>query len=271
MSSWGLARRLPVRDGHEHILARLHLKAVLPAIAALVQGDDWARSLMEGQRFGVQLTTRSGISTRLDFLDGDVQVDSSNPGRQPLELLFLTDRQLNRTFKGNGFSLPIPVRGFSGLARLRTFAKLTARLDRVLTASPRRLMDENLQGIHVDLLIGTLIPSAIAELVHCDPLCKGWLAPYADTLVAFKVDDSASSWIRFENKRAVFSSGTHGERADVIISFRSRDVAVSAIRGELDTLGALGKGQMTVRGLIPLAEALDRVLERMNSLLNTGR
>ncbi len=50
-----------------------------------------------------------------------------------------------------------------------------------------------------------------------------------------------------------------------------RDVAVAAIHGNLDILGALGKGQMSVRGLIPLADALDRVLDRLGLLLKEGQ
>lgn len=258
-------------DGSDHILARLHLKAVFPTLAALVRLDDGAQSLIAGRRFGVRLKTRSGLSTRLDFLDGDVQVDSNNAGQQPLELLFLTDRQLNRTFSGAGFSLPIPVRGFGHLGGLRAFSKLTARLQRILAASPRQLVDERLQEIHADLLMGTLIPSAIVQLASCDALCKRWLAPYADTLVQFEVDGGTSSWIRLRAKGAVYASGIPGELPDVIISFRDRDVALAAIHGDLDNLGALGKGQMTVRGLIPLADALDRVLDRLGLLLKESR
>jgi hypothetical protein len=258
-------------DGHDHILARLHLKAVFPSLAALVRLDDGAQSLIAGQRFGVRLKTRSGLSTRLDFLEGEVRVDSGKPGHKALELLFLTDRQVNKTFSGTGFSLPIPVRGFGSLARLRTFSKLTTRLQQILTASPRQLVDRKLLEIHVGLLMGELIPSAVAQLASCDALCKRWLAPYRDRLVRFEVDGGASSWVRFQNNGAVVASGAPGELPDVIISFRDRDVALAAIRGDLDNLAALGKGQMTVRGLIPLADTLGRVLDRLDCLLNKGR
>ena len=258
-------------DGNDHILARLHLKAVFPTLAALVRLDDRAQSLISGQRFGVQLKTRSGLSSRLDFLDGEVQVDSEKSGQQALELLFLTDRQLNGTFSGAGFSLPIPVRGFRYLARLRTFSKLTTRLQQILTASPRQLVDQQLLEVHVGLMMGELIPSAIAQLVSCDVPCKRWLAPYRDTLVRFEVDGGTSSLIRFQKNGAVVASGVPGELPDVIISFRDRDVALAAIRGDLDNLGALGKGQMTVRGLIPLADALGRVLDRLDFLLKKDR
>ena len=260
-----------MNDGLEHILARLHLKAVFPTLGALVRLDDGAQSLVAGQHFGVRLTTRSGLSTRLDFRDGEVLVNSERAGHRALELFFLSDRHLNRTFSGAGFSMPIPVRGFGHLARLRTFTRLTDRLQRVLTASRRDLVDHQLLEIHTGIMMGELIPSAIAQLVDYDKACRQWLAPYRDALIQFEVVGGKSSWIRFRKSGAVYGSGSTGEFPDVIISFRDREVALSAIHGDLDSLAALGKGQVIVRGLIPLADALDRVLDRLSFLLKKGR
>ena len=258
-------------DEHDHILARLHLKAVLPTLATLVRVDHRAQSLIAGQQFGVRLRTRSGLSTRIDFLDGEAQVDSQIFGDRAIELLFLTDRQLNRTFSRTGFSLPIPVGGFARLSRLRIFSKLAARLHRILTTSLRQPVNQKLLDIRADLLMGELIPSAIAQLVSFDPPCRRWLTPYMGKLIQFEVVGVGSSWIRFQKDGAVYASGSSGELPDVIIAFRDRDVALAAIHGDLDTLGALGKGQMTVRGLIPLADTLDRVLDRLGRLLNEAQ
>lgn len=258
-------------EGHDHILARLHLKAVFPTLAALVRLDQGAQSLVVGQQFGVRLRTRSGLSARIDFLDGEAQVDSQTPGDRAVELLFLTDRQLNRMFSGTGFSLPIPVGGFARLSRLRIFSKLAARLHRILTTSPRQPVDQKLLDIHADLLMGELIPAAIAQLVSFDAHCRDWLAPYTDNLVQFEVVGVGSSWIHFQADGAVHASGPSEKSPDVIIAFRDRDVALAAIHGDLDTLAALGKGQMTARGLIPLADTLDRVLDRLGHLLKQGR
>ena len=93
-------------------------------LAALVRVDEPAQALIAGQCFGVRLTTRSGLSAQIDFLDGEVEVNTEKTGHRALELLFLSDRHLNRTFSGKSFSMPIPVGGFGHLARLPTFSKL---------------------------------------------------------------------------------------------------------------------------------------------------
>jgi hypothetical protein len=258
-------------DAHEHILARLNLKAILPSLAALVRLDNDAQSLVAGQHFGVQLKTCSGLACRLDFLDGEVEENAARAGHQALKLLFLTDRQLNKTFSGSGFSLPIPVGGYGHLARLRTFTKLTTRLRQVLEASPRQLVEEKLLETHTDLLMGELIPSAIVQLASFDVPCRRWLAPFANTSAQFEVVGGTSSWLRFENSGAVHCSGAPEMLPDVIISFRDRHVALAAIHGNLDHLGAVGKGEMTVRGLIPLADTLGRVLDRLGFFLDEVR
>ena len=258
-------------NGNDHILARLHLKAVFPSLAALVRLDDGAQSLISGKRFGVRLKTRSGLSSRLDFLDGEVHVDSETAGSRALELLFLRDRQLNNTFSGSGFSLPIPVSGLGCLPRLRTFSTLAARMQGILRATPSQLVDQEMLTIHTDLLMSELIPSAVAQLSDFDEPCRRWLAPYRDALVQLEVDGGVSSWLRFGKNGATYASGAPDRIPDVIISFRDRRVALAAIHGELDNLAAIGKGQMAVRGLIPLADTLDRVLERLGRLMNEDR
>ena len=200
-----------------------------------------------------------------------MKVDSEQPGNRALELLFLTDRQVNNLFFGSGFTLPVPVAGFGHLARLRTFSKLAARLKQVLDPSPRELNDCELLETHTDLLMGELLPSAITQLARFDEPCRRWLAPFADRMAQFEVAGGTSSWLRFDKSGAVYASGTPEQLPDVVIAFRDRRVAVDAVHGDLDNLAALGKGDMTVRGLIPLADALGRVLDRVGLILSRER
>jgi hypothetical protein len=240
---------MSVSDGYDHLLARLQLKAILPTLATFVRLDDEARDLIAGQHFGVQVATRSGLSTRLDFRDGEVQVDSEQTARRALKLLFLSDWQLIRSFSGNGFAVPVPVGGYSQLGRLRTFTKLTTLMQRVLTASPQQLVERKLLETHIGLLLGAVIPSAIAQLESHDAACKNWLAPYRDKQIQFDVADDTSCWIRFQKGGAVYSCGVPEQTSDVKISFLDHNIALAAIRCDLVQLAAVGKGDyLLVKG-----------------------
>ena len=73
--------------------------------------------------------------------------------------------------------------------------------------------------------------------------------------------------LRFNEHGALYAMGAPSQLPDTIISFCDRHVALAVIHAKLDTLAALGKGQMTVQGLIPLTDTLDRVLDRLGTLL----
>jgi hypothetical protein len=50
--------------------------------------------------------------------------------------------------------------------------------------------------------------------------------------------------------------------ADVTVTFHDEPAALAALRGELDEMAATGRGDLIVRGLIPLAETLGLVMAR---------
>ena len=58
---------------------------------------------------------------------------------------------------------------------------------------------------------------------------------------------------------------------DVRIEFRDPEIALSAVDGMLDSLAASVTGEISVRGMIPLADALAQIMERVSAILDQGR
>ena len=56
-------------------------------------------------------------------------------------------------------------------------------------------------------------------------------------------------------------------RPDVCIVFGSVELAYAAMRDEADTMAAIGAGEMSIDGLIPLADGLNVVMERLRVYL----
>jgi hypothetical protein len=56
-------------------------------------------------------------------------------------------------------------------------------------------------------------------------------------------------------------------RPDVRIVFGDMDVAYAAMRDEIDSMAAVGTGQIKIDGLIPLADGLNFVMERLRVYL----
>jgi hypothetical protein len=73
----------------------------------------------------------------------------------------------------------------------------------------------------------------------------------------------AVGWVEVCHGGLRWGWGEPAVAADVEIIFRNEVTAAAALRGELDQLAALGRGDVVVRGLVPLAETLGLVMDRL--------
>jgi hypothetical protein len=70
-------------------------------------------------------------------------------------------------------------------------------------------------------------------------------------------------WVAVREGVLRWGRGESPTAADVEIIFRDEATAAAALRGQLDELAAVGRGDIVVRGLVPLAEMLGRVMDRL--------
>ena len=73
----------------------------------------------------------------------------------------------------------------------------------------------------------------------------------------------AVAWVEVREGALRWGRGESPTAADVEITFRDEATAAAALRGQLDQLAALGRGDIIVRGLVPLAETLGLVMDRL--------
>ena len=73
----------------------------------------------------------------------------------------------------------------------------------------------------------------------------------------------ALAWVEVRHGALSWGRGVSPIGPDVEIIFRDEATAAAALRGQLDQLAALGRGDIVVRGLVPLAETLGRVMDRL--------
>jgi hypothetical protein len=255
-----------MRQDTEHVLARLHLRAVLPVLPALLRLDLQAQKWTRGRQFSIRLKTRSGLCVHIDIADGQADACLCSGKTKALVLLLLSDRQLNRLFTKQGLSVPLPIGGFRQIFGLALFARVARRLEHVLNSSPQTLQREHLVELHSDLMWSELIPRALLELTESDPASQALIRPYLGRSAQVIVTGGTSVWIQFGTP-ALWGTGAPAARADVVIQFANQRVAQAAIDPGLDKLAALGGGKLRVTGLIPLADTLDKIMKRMKVFL----
>lgn len=243
--------------------ARLYLHAVLPAFEDLLAVSPEARELLGERAFSISFQTTSGLKAYLRFADSECRTFKSSSRGSEIVLHFLTDAQLNREFENNGFRIPIPLRGASRLGDLRTFKALSSLLETYLRPEHPRLEDPTFRHAHVSLQLGIALRAA-AELIHHEPRARRIMQGTPEGTACFSIaEGDFAGWISWRAGQLKTGKGPPAIPADVDITFKNAKTALLAMGNRIDVFAALGLGEITVQGLVPLADALGYIFERV--------
>jgi hypothetical protein len=251
------------------VLSRLYLSAVLPCLTDLAAEDPAARDILGDLDASIVMRILGGAAATLRLRSGRVAWENgSGRGIPSVILLFLSDRHLNAFFSGKTWALPLTLWGGWRVGVLRRFAKLARRLEAVLNGDPPVLATPAGRRLHARL---SLIAAGLGlrPLADGDESARNALRSLPPGLAAFSIAGEPGATIWFDHG-SVDNAAGWGEpprRPDVCITFADMDVAYAAMRDEIDALAAIGCGQITVEGLVPLADGLNVVMERLRVYL----
>lgn len=251
----------------EHMRCRLFLLAVLPALQDLLKVSEAARDCLGKQRFSLCLKTRSGVRVGFRFAGGSVRV-SEGSAAAAIELYFHTDNQVIALFEKRKAVPPMPTRGFHKLARLKTFQALAGMLEEYLRPPPARLTDPVFAEAHVRIAFGVAL-RALCQLGQHEPVTRRMLASGPCGCAVFQLGQKGyPSWISLFPEKLGWGRGVPPMGPDVRVRFFDLRTAVDALQARLDTQAAVGLGQLQVEGLVPLADHIDHLLERVGTYLD---
>lgn len=252
---------------HALTLARLHLGAVLPALEDLARLSPPAAEIARGWDSPLRLRLIGGPQATIVPKDGLLAVTLDPPPRGALTLNFLNADQLNHTFLNQPALPPLPTGALWHLFALQRFTKLSKLLDAALQPAPEALRDPAFLDLHLPLLFTVLI-GALPIMADGDPSVRHSLSVTPAGVGQIRMDGiGLRGWVRWDGKRLIARKGEAPCAPDVQISFRDAETASAALRGELDTMAAIGRGQIEVRGLVPLADGLGVAMDRVESYL----
>ena len=254
----------------EDTLARLHLHAVLPALADLAALSPDAHRIAAHWNFSLRLQLPGGpAATLVSPGDGTLQVTPGAGTPARLVLTFLSARQLNRTFLNQSALPPLPTGGFWRILHVRPFVALTRLLDHYLQPTPDALLDEPFRRLHLRLLFRVLV-EAVPTVAEHDPVARHSLTHTPDGLVELRVPAlSLVGWMRWTRGRMTSAPGPApaGAAPDAVITFTDLPTADDALLGRLDPNAAVGLGKVDVRGLVPLADGMSVVMDRVEGYI----
>ncbi len=251
------------------VLSSLYLEAVLPCLADLGEQDPTARALMGDTQASIALRILGGPGSVVSFDRGRITCNSAAAHVRPsVTLLFYTRAHLNAFFAGAKWALPLPIWGGWRIGLLNRFAKLAARLEAVLNGHREVLATADGRRLYARL---SLIAAGLglAPLAAGDEPAMHTLQTLPTGLAAFRIEGEPNSTVWFDRGagKAVAGWSDPPRRPDVSIVFGNIDLAYAAMRDEADTMAAIGAGDMTIEGLIPLADGLNVVMERLRIYL----
>ena len=250
------------------MLSRLYLDAVLPCLTDLSREDPTARAIMGTARGSIALRILGGPSAMVTFDDGRIDWSNSSHSWPSVTLLFFTRAHLNAFFGGAAWAVPLPIWGGWRIGLLARFAKVAERLEAVMNGHAEVLADAAGRRLYARL---SLIAAGLglAPLAAGDAQAIDTLRSLPSGLATFRIEGEPNSTVWFDHAANASASGWSDppRRADVCIVFGSVSMAYAAMRDEADTMAAIGAGKMTIDGLIPLADGLNVVMERLRIYL----
>ncbi len=248
------------------VLSRLYLEAVLPCLADLSAEDAATRAILEDAHGSVALRVLGGPGAVVTFHQGRIAWNRSSPSWPSVTLLFFAPWHLNAFFGGAAWAVPLPIWGGWRVGLLARFSKVAQRLEAVLNGHAEVLAQPQGRRLYARL---SLIAAGLglAPLAAGDAEAGTMLETLPHGLAAFSIEGEPNSTVWFDSAAGHCVSGWSDppRRPDVCIVFGSVSLAYAAMRDEADTMASIGTGEMRVEGLVPLADGLNVVMERLRN------
>ena len=243
----------------QRTLAYINLFGVLGALDPLCRLDGEAAALIDGREIAVGIRVAGGPRGTLRFAGGHCTVAR---GDDPcdIRLSFASPETFNGMIDGT--VTPIPTKGLTKVKfLLGPFQKLTDRLTRFLRPSEQDLTDPEFFHLSTTLTF-YVIAEALSQIGNRDRIGRASAAYIPDGVACLRIDGgpAAAIGVRDHVLRTVLRAP---ERPSAVMEFGSMEIARELFDGRRNALASLGTGEIRVRGLMPMLDNINRILDRV--------
>jgi hypothetical protein len=182
-------------------------------------------------------------------------------------MVFFNDAHLNSYCAGEKWKVPLIRRGLLRVQELQSFSRLSDLLERYMQPTPELLQDPAFRRVYTRLTF-TIMARGLPPLVEFDTGVRQEITRLPRGMAHFTMEsEGLSLWMELLAHDAISDLGWPPRVAEVELDFGSIDTAFAAMQDQLDTQAAIGSGLMTMKGLVPLADGLNGLLDRMRDYL----
>lgn len=254
---------------YQALLARIYLLAVLRNLELLAAEDDQSRSLVRDWDLSIGFKVLGGAEARLVFQGGRCSFSPGKSAGSKVKLLFVSPGHFNRMMRKS--ANPIPVKGFRWLRFLtKDFAMLTDRLEYFLEPSSQRMQEPGYKRLNVLLSLHTAI-WALKEIAAHDPEGRLVCSQIPDGTLVLTVRGGPTAYLSFLAPDFTVGWGEPVGDPQAVLELKDLDVAAAFFQNKLDPFSAIAKGDLVIRGQIPILDGASLLLDRIEHYLGEER
>jgi hypothetical protein len=250
------------------VRSRLYLRAVLPCLSELVEIDPVAREILGNTQGSLALRIFRGPATVITLQRGRIVCELNANSGGSVRLLFVSDSHLNAFFSGNKWAIPILTWGGWRIGLLKCFSRLAQRLEAALNGEASVVDSSAGRRLHarLSLMAAGLGLPPLAQGDHISQMTLRAL-PFGLASFTIKGEANATTWFEHGADHSAAGWGEPPRAPEVCIAFDGIETAYAAMRDQIDAVAAVGRGQIRVDGLVPLADGLNFVMQRLRVYL----
>ena len=247
---------------HETLKARLNLNAVMRNLEDLPLLDSETADLIQSWEIALRFSVLGGVSARLGFHSGRCAYQCGSSEPVDVILFFLSHGHLNAMFDER--SNPIPLKGFGRLGFLKNeFPKVTKRLEYFLKPTPVLLEDEEYVRVNTALSLYTAV-HAVCELAALDPVGTKVAAQMPAGIIQLSVlPEGPHAHIRYDGRGGAVAFKGVAETPSAVLTIENCATANALFNGKLDGFSAIALGAIRMKGIVPMIENTNLILDRI--------
>jgi len=244
----------------QRTLAYINLFAVLGTLENLCELVPEASELAQTPKpIALGFDVKDGPAATLTFKDGKCRMEPGI-GKCNVRMAFSSPTQFNKMI--DGANPPVSI----GLALnanflLKQFTPLTKLLESYMRPEPTKLEDPKFFEVSTSLMMYT-IAVALSQIANNDAIGKFTASNTPDGEIAFNIANGPSATLRVKDSRFL-TLKAKSENPRAIMEFESIQLARQLFDGQVNALGCIGSGQISMRGMVSMLDNLSRLLDRV--------
>lgn len=256
-----------MEEAKEMVLARLHLRAILPLLEDIAEYDPQVQELTKGWNAVIQFQLPGGDpAAALIFKQGRLEAVTEDCPGPKVTLTFNNPWELNDVFQGKSDKNPRPnLMALLHMAKLTKIDQVLGRLEHYLKPQDDLLNDRDAFAFCVKLSIYALT-YGIREVGEYDPELNVISPGLPEGTLAINVIDGPSSSVTVKNGKFFPAKGP-AQKPNAILEICDLETAWAMIQGRLDIFAAVGGSKIKIRGFVPLLDGINPLMDRLSQYL----